>query len=236
MLRHRNAASALVALVTGLGLTASASADIVYENYSSPAGTFVVIAPGDTNPATYGEVGDVVTLGGTNRMLESINFSYANRSTPAANSLLDYSFHLYNIDGGGLPAGDPFFTWSTTDSNFTGGESGGFVRTLTFDPGTILPETFAWTFEFSNRRDNPDAPEDGMQTSFLLYSSTPPPTVGSTPDGFIYRDATTGEWATSAFTSGRQPRIRIHADPVPEPAALSVLAAGGLLMLRRRRA
>src|SRR5690606_20515625 len=114
------------------------------------------------------------------RTLDSINFSYGNRpvgTDEPANALIDYQFHLYNVGGDGLPVGDPFYTGSVNNSGFSG-STGGFIKSVTFTNGPVLPDTFAWTLELNNRRDNPDATGDGLQTSIVLYTATPPPTFG----------------------------------------------------------
>jgi hypothetical protein len=88
-----------------------------------------------------------------------------------------------------------------------------------------VDNTFTWTITTSDASD-PNTATAGAVT----YD---PPTVGSSDDSFWEVDG--GVWNSYYFTTGPVANFGASVDAIPEPATLTLMALGGLMLLGRRR-
>jgi hypothetical protein len=171
------------------------------------------------------EIADDVTLpDGPARTVTQI-------SIPIFNSLNQnfagtFTARFYEFGGDGLP-GAKIWEGTLPVANGTTGD-----RTLVFSvPNVVVPDDFVWSLQFNTNLASTE--DDGIGP--VLNDE---PDVGFSFNEFYQRDAG-GPWG--AFFYGDQPtdplanfQAEIIAE-VPEPAAMSVIALGGLFMTRRRR-
>ncbi|MEM7806780.1 MAG: dockerin type I domain-containing protein [Planctomycetota bacterium] len=214
----------VAAALTAVALTGSAAfgQTTVYENTSTGlgAGSLPVFDLGETLPRVDAqEVGDVVTLatGSTDRELDSIRIGWFTQDDPNDGVdddrfIADLTFRLYPLDDLGEVIDTPFFESTVVDFLWN---DGAFANNISFPATvggtTVLPESFAYTLALGERRDDPDTPGDGLQTSFSL-NSRGPVTTGSSPDGILRRND--GAFETIVFASGRQTRLTINTLPI----------------------
>lgn len=147
---------------------------------------------------------------------------------------------VYNVDGSGLPT-TALGTAVAPATLFTA--SGGYrpliyiaTQNVVFDftsQGITLPDDFAFGF-----RDGTPSPSSALavwldsEDSLDSFGDTPFGTADTSPRQYLQQAGGFGAWSLQ----GSGPNYNMVATVVaPEPASLGLLAAGGLLMLRRRR-
>lgn len=224
-----------VALLTSLA--PSAYAETVYEYRVAPFSTLENVAAGNANPLFSIEYGDVVTLGGTDRDLES--FSFLLRNDSSGSSLADISVNLYEFDSSTfLPTSTtPIFSQLFDDTVI---ETGSNFINFGFAPLTFaLPESFAATIRIADRSDNPTADGDGLDGAIRI-GNWGGGTIGTnlTADvdtGRILRLNNQGNFELRD-SFGVNPGFRITAvAAIPEPGSAFAFATVGVVAFSRRR-
>ncbi|MEM6313202.1 MAG: hypothetical protein AAF743_03900 [Planctomycetota bacterium] len=203
------------------------------------------VAPGATASAPPQiERGDTVTLAGSDRVLETIVFPFRNRG---ASATADLSVTFYNVgtDGLPLPFGSVFASVDFDQELFTGRSNGSsFFKTLDFtSEGIVLPDTFAVTFNITNRTDVPTDPSDdgtfgtagdGVAEDFDTFWGDV--VLGASTDGYLVRESSTVFDTVDPGFSTTEANFRMRITAIPEPMSVTFGAAMlGLVTMRRRR-
>lgn len=179
------------------------------------------------------QVGDRVTLAGTERYVTSVVVPFTYAGASAFNA--DLTVTLYDNDGalttdgiapdGNLKPSTVIDSSSLTNEAFNPSQS----RTLTFNFNfALVPNSFTFAVALDNLND-PGATGVELLISHAVL-------VGSSPDLIWYYGA--GDWFDDETQSGTDDQVRATINAVqviPEPASFVLLAVGTLLMVRRRR-
>lgn len=201
--------SAFLAIAVGLAtFGASQAQTTVYQ----------VGAAGNTFYANSLEFGDQITLGGTDRVLSSIQFSYfANYAQTGG-----LTFRLYANDGTAGAPGTVLYTSSPLDILNGGGD----VTIPFLSSSDPLPNSLTYTVSFA-----------GSGTAGL-YVPNAAPSVGSSFNDFWVNNG--GTWQLNTLTSGDLANFQITVTAVPEPSTVALAALGAAAFLgfaaRRRSA
>ncbi len=223
-------ARALFALLAASLVVPIASAEIVYDNSTTPTkGVYDPLLPPNNLPDGYwaidqvgGYNGDLVSLAGTSRLVTK--FSVYLAALPAI-KVTDLTIEFWNFDGN-TPT-TLFWSGSKTDIAV-----GADPTKVTFDDLEVLvPTDFVWM-----------ARTDGDQASEFGLATFDPPTVGSSPLSYgsdYYWNLDPDGWWNLNFNFGYPPQQKANfgatIEAVPEPCTMALLTAGGLFLVRRRR-
>lgn len=194
-------AASLTLCTSGL----SQSAEIVYNNTTSPLGQQYI---SDL------EFGDQVTLDGQNRLLSQFQFEYFTSLTPAASKQGILSIYQNNGTGG-APSTLVFESNPITLLN-------GFNQVVISGiSGVTLPTTFTWTVKFAGLT--------GTETAGLLLYD--PPSIGSSADDFWQKNAF-GAWGLQRLQGGNiNANFSAKIAAVPEPSAVQIVMLAGVCYL-----
>jgi len=228
MLCHRILQVAGLAALLAIPSSAIAAPTIVYDNTSTPVtGDFIPsgLPEGFWPFNQYGDdpVGDQIALAGTDRAVTRFDLIV---SSSAPTVLTNLTLVLYKNDGTvyyGAPGapGTVLWTGALADVAVDG------LTMVVFDvPNVVVPNMFSWT-----------AAADSNIAGLATYD---PPTVGSTPMwGPIQHawdlDTASDDWYPFYFEDNPVANFGARVWAVPGPGCLSLLAAGGLAALHRRR-
>jgi hypothetical protein len=198
---------------------AAPRADVVYSNITNgPTAAYARAWP----PAS--EMGDelLMTSGG---ILDAVGFSVYNSSSSAGElQTADLTLRFYNWDGG-VNAFVPAGSLSLPGVDFgTGGLPAGYYTILAFTNVSQVT-TINLTADVLATLTIDNLLGRATRVGQVLMN---PPTIGSSTDDF-FKD---GSW----YNFGGTPVANFYwqIGVVPEPAALGLLALGGLALLRRR--
>lgn len=189
---------------------------IVYDNTTTSLNeNFPLLPPWENDSA---EAGDEIWLGGTDREVVQLKLLFNYRGTEPGTFDALIRFREYDTSFQG--PGATFYESPLTQVQTTAG-----LHELTFSiPHVLVPDHFIWTIQAFNRQGS--VGELGM-----AYFN--PPTVGSSEDWLWQRGG--NEW--TAYSWGGEPYANFGAQmtAVPEPATLTLVAAGLFLVGRKRR-
>lgn len=195
---------------------------IVYDNTTSPtSGSWAPDGIWQFSYYTpYEPMGDQITLGGTDRAVTRVDLMLSSTG-PTTLSSLNLKLYLndgYAVNGFYGAPGTLQFSGTLTNVAVNG------LTRVSFDVPTIpMQDTFTWI-----------ASADSMDCGMATFN---PPTTGSSADRFW-------DYTGPPYTEGWY-KLSLAHDPVanfgatvyavPEPGSLTLLAAGALAVLRRRR-
>lgn len=168
------------------------------------------------------EVGDEITLAGTERIVTEFMFGYFGDFTAEGDERARIRFYA-NDGTGGAP------NTVLYDSGSVGISTGSNLEYTLGGLSVAVPDTFTWTVKFEGLTQ-----VDGDKAGFYFYD---PPTVGSSLDYFWSRNVTVGTWNQGDFGSlVDNLKARVTATSVPEPATLLLLGSGlaGVAVWRKR--
>jgi hypothetical protein len=213
-------AACLAASVAIVPATFGQTEEIIYDNTSGPLGF--------RTSQQNAEIGDVVTFGGSSldRLLTEFAFEYF--MTPGSGNEMAQVF-IRSVEAGTVNPDAIIF--QTAPFAITSGNSGGYNTVRIPGLLTLMPETVAWTVQFSGF--------EGAEEAGLLFYN--PPTVGSSPT-FNGTQFTIQRNSDSSFsildTPGVADNLSARFTAVPEPSTLALLVGGlaGFGLLRRRKA
>ena len=199
---NSNGSILLVALLFSLFLPNLAFSSIVYDNTSTYTNDWL---------ASNVEIGDQITLGGTDRLVTTFLFGYDIYEGYEGETLGNENARVrfYANDGlGGVPgtmlydSGVFNINYQLSDYSLTG-------------LSVLVPDTFTWTVLFGGL----DYWGNGR---LLAYD---PPTIGTSEDFAWW--VTPGGWDKLDFSSSIQNYYaRVTASPVPEPTTMLLLGSG----------
>jgi hypothetical protein len=193
---------------------AGAVPSLVYDNTSG------VVVDSKFNPGEF-EFGDQVSLGGSNRVVTGFQFAYQLQGGDGNETA---TVRFYANDGpSGAPGTKLFESTPLSISNTGGVFTAGNLANL----GVTVPSSFTWSVLFGH------VTGDTAMTGIFN-----PPTVGSSDPSF-YWIRQNDQWTKAGFGSAGPANFfaRVTADvsAVPEPSTGLLLAAGLLVLARRRR-
>jgi hypothetical protein len=198
---------ATLAVATIVGTSAGDA--IVYDNLATSQDGSV--APGEGVQA-----GDQVTLGGTARELTQLDILYTTGGIATA----DLQARIYANDGSdGKPGTLLWDSGVLDDVLFSEGDN-----VVVFQiPNVTVPDTITWAVTEYN--------VIGPALNLRFYD---PPTIGSSGD-FLWVNAGSGWYSSDPLGEQKVANLGAAVHAIPEPATLSLVALGGLALLRRKR-
>jgi len=184
-------------------MNTTALATVVYDNIVNVTSSSIV-----PNTSLSYELGDTITLAGTERTVTDFLFGYTSYFFG-----LDAEAIVRFYEGGdrNQPAMDPFFTSNAI--SITSNENQALLTGLS----VIVPDTFTWTVEFL--------------LPLPLYNAglnvANPPTIGSSNPDSAWQWSLSG-WVpiVSELPLNFEARINAEAAPVPEPSTMLLLGSG----------
>lgn len=233
-------------LLTAVSLAASAQTAVVFDSLSQAQRFYSQCFVCTDAPAVQ-ELGDIVTLAGTERMLQTITLGLEQDiKTSTVPYDLRLTLGLYNVDAGLQTS---LIASRTVD--FTVPDSGLYDVAISFR-GVVVPNTFYYgvsavstspqlaalrltlwdyfdTSLYGDGQSVPVGTDDGTQV-FGLDQVSSQVYVRLASDPTRLRVAGNDGWGDS-LKSGFTPALQIIASPVPEPKSLALFLVGGLAMV-----
>jgi len=236
MLKTNTGLKTAVCLTASVLLGASASAALIYDNSERV---------GQVTTQGNGEIGDVVTFGGSDRILTDFEFEYFLNENASGNEMA--RVFLRALDG-------PLIDGTTALPGTTLYDSGAFTLTRTasgfgtVDIGGLLlnvPNSVAWTVVFSGFDANATPTTDDDETGGLLFHNDPDnpgtnPTfldpVTGLQEHYTIRRGTDGGWELLNH-DGVADNLGARFTAIPEPTTWALLLGGlaTLGFMRRRK-
>jgi len=175
-----------------------ALATVVYDNTVHATGASV-----GPDTAVY-ELGDTITLAGTERVVTDFLFGYTYVWTDPGTAIVRF----YGGGDGSAPLFTPFFTSDPFTITRQGDQAGLTGLSVT------VPDTFTWTVEFSG-------PFPQVNGALRVAN---PPTIGSSDPNSAWQWSITG-WMpiTDSGPLNFLAQVSAEAAPVPEPTTLWVV-------------
>lgn len=191
-----------------------ASAATVYNNTSIDTFVTYFYSPSGTE-----QIGDIVTLGGTERLLTAVSVQFFNSS--ATSGSFDATLRFYDSAVGG-PVGAQIGSSYASTANAINGQD---IRTVAFtNLGLEVPSTFAFTVQVLN-----------AGSLNLGLNAFDPPTVGSSVNTSLVT-GTAGSLTVASTGAGLgNLYFQASAVAVPEPSALWLGSMGALTALHHAR-
>jgi len=217
----------VLAGVVAVSLSASLSADIVYDNSTTALGSQVSQAAGVT------EFGDQVQLAGSannHLALTDFSFQYVTAGATVTGAAV---LRIYDIDGTSIPGHNSPGTllFDSTTIGTIPLQSGQNTVNINGITGVNTSSSFIWTVSFSGL-------SAGETAGLPLYD---PPTVGSSFKDFYEKSG--GTWSLNLIDNGNTPANfaaqvgGVVIVPEPSTIALGLIGLGSCLgygFLRRR--
>lgn len=193
-----------------VAIAAPVFAAMVYDNTASYTNLeHELLSAGQTNSE---EHGNQITLGGIERVAEELRFVLRIHGTGVAG--FDYRLRFYENDGPDGAPGTLFYESPVTRRVVDSGAPLTYTQPL---PNVLVPETFTWTLQLTDRTGN---------MARFGPSEFNPPTVGSAPFGYWRRIGASESWEFIGLTEAPfGARLSAESDPVGvEEAALQPLS------------
>ncbi|MGV3774722.1 MAG: PEP-CTERM sorting domain-containing protein [Verrucomicrobiales bacterium] len=203
---------AAVALCGSTAHAATPAKELVYDNtttYLERFGTEVT------------EYGDELNLAGSSRVVTDFVFRYFGDFTQTGDEFARIRFYKNDVPLSQNQIAPGTLLWTST---LFGLNPGNNTRVLSV-PNIEVPGNFTFTIQFQGM-----SQQAGDRAGLLMYD---PPTVGTSFNDF-WRKREDGEWRLVRYDVRNNFAARVLA--VPEPAVLSLAAAGLAFFLFRRRA
>lgn len=205
---------AAFAIAAALLCSPHASAATVYDNTSTDTlNTYIYSALGAQ------QIGDVVTLAGTERLLTDVSVQFFNLSTTAGSFDATLRFYDSTVP---VPVGAQIGASYTSTAIAIGGLD---IRTVTFTGlNLVVPDSIVFTVQVLN-----------AGTLDLGLNAFEPPTLGSSDNATLVW-GNPGSLAVGLAGAGTgNLYFQANAVPVPEPSTLWMGALGVLALLHRTR-
>jgi len=191
---------------------ASCRAEIIYDNTSIDSGGYVSY----NGVPPFSNIGDTVTLGGTNRFLTGAQVQLFNNSS--VSGTYDATLYLWQV---GSPVGSLLGAFTRTGIPIG---AFGFPNVDFTNLNVTVPDSLVFTVAVSNV-------SSGLNLGQGLYVG---PTIGSSDNGslIIAQGSTFSEVVSGGFGNVY---LRLTSDPVssavPEPSTISMSGGAALLLL-----
>ena len=211
-------------VICAMGLVQNVYGDAIVYDYSTPtygSGIPQGFYPLDKYSANH-PAGNEIVLAGTDRYVTEFDLILSSASSTHPTVLNSLTLEFYQNDGYdgfgwyGAP-GDEIPSLTTTLTNVS--VQGITTVHFTFAP-TLVPDDFTWIVV-----------ADSSNVGLVTCSKT----IGKCPDYYWDLDNTDDSWYAMNFESNPPATFGAVIHAVPEPMTLSLLALGGLALLRRSR-
>jgi hypothetical protein len=206
----------IAALLVGLVATASLHAAPVYDNTTTDTLQTVSYSAN-----AFTEIGDRITLGGTERHVDTATAEFFNGGSDAGSFAATLRF--YDAASGNPGVGGLLASFTVAVGAI---DAGGILDVNWSLGGLLLPDDVVFTVAISRV-------SAGLDLGLNLFE---PPTVGSSDNKFFiarndggFTQATTGLDLDNVFF-----RLDVAGSTVPEPGSLALLSLAGLSLLRVR--
>lgn len=205
-------------LTLTLGLGGSLSASTIYDNTTTDTNlSWIYSALGVT------QIGDTVTLGGTDRLLGSATVQFFNFASTAG--AFDAILRLWAVGSPvGAQIGTDFLVSNIAVSGYDLNTPGSGIVTVTFNNlNVVVPNNLVFTLETAN-------PTGGVDMGVNIFG--PSPSVGSSNDQEIVTN--NGGFIAQAVNPG-EGNLYLQLTAVPEPSTWLMLFSGVAMVGFARR-
>ena len=195
--------------------------DIVYQNLNPNWTLYWPLANGE-------QIGDDVTLAGTNRTITSFSVIVSDQLNTPATYTGTFTARFFKNNGPGGTPGDPLWESSLQVSDGQPGD-----RTLTFPvPNVVVPDTFIWSIQ----ADTSLPPTTSTNPDRLGPVFNDNPQIGSSQDVAYDNPGDGSGWSVLSGHANGPDLWNLEAQIValPEPAVCGALALCGAFVLARR--